>query len=60
MSLRTQENLTANSRDNRIDRLKTSFNRGEYIDEFTTIEKEPYEVTLARLPKCLQGRKRGA
>lgn len=40
--------------DSRMERLRKAYQTGEYVDEFTTVEPEPYRVTLARLPKCMR------
>lgn len=55
MSQRIRERLTDKDNiDSRGERFRRAHQTGEYIDEFTTIPKEPWRVTLARLPKCLQ------
>ena len=57
MSQRIRDNLhRKDTIESRMERFRKSCQTGEYIDEFTTVEPEPYQVTLARLPKCLQKR----
>ena len=54
MSVRTQENLSNEGRDNRYDRWRLSQKDNTPIDLVTTVEPEPHQVTLARVPKCCQ------
>ena len=43
-----------NTIESRMERLRKAHQTGVYTDEFTTVPLEPYQVTLARLPKFLQ------
>jgi hypothetical protein len=44
----------AERRDIRDEVFRRSREAGEYLDQFTTVPAEPVEVTLLRLPKCLE------
>ena len=44
--------------ESRMERLRKANQTGVYTDEFTTVPLEPWQVTLARLPKCLQKQER--
>lgn len=55
MSLRIRDRLTdKDTIEARMERLRKAHQTGEYVDEFTTIPPEPWQVTLLRLPKCMR------
>ena len=55
MSQRIRDRLhNRDTIESRGERFRKAHQTGEFVDEFTTVEPEPWQVTLARLPKCMQ------
>lgn len=50
--------MSRDKTETRDDLLRESHKRGEFIDQFTTVIQEPWQITLARVPKCCQKRRK--